>query len=276
MADRTYTIKEFIDNPFGKGSAALSTKTNKTEYLNRYNQLAKKGKICRLHQISEFEGRWLLHVMVPSENVDKDVYYDVVVEFYPKHSSLENSHYLTGYAVRFYSNCPSFTYTFLNVYYKWGLLIPEFKNKVKEEFLEKTPDTRNPFGVINYDKSIFFACHYIMTSNNQRLLQKDYLHKALHGGKTMKEFVADVNNADEKMVQIKEADRKLKELMGLDKQRDENLVTQMVGQMTNEKRKAEGSKHAKIVTAKTKIHAKKGTVKRAKVIKGKPKKGGKL
>lgn len=165
------TLKDFKNNPFGKGVTAFNNSSVKEALENRYNSLYKSGKKIKVAGVYLHKGDYYIHLLIPSES-ERTNDYDVVVRL-RKDGILDTSQFLSTSTVQFFSNCPSFTYSFAWVYSKHGLLIPELINKFDNIDFKKEPEVRNPYGVVNYDKSIFFACHYLLT--NMRYLNKAHL-----------------------------------------------------------------------------------------------------
>ena len=64
---------------------------------------------------------------------------------------------LNNYLVRFYSNDPSFVFTFAHAFAKHDLFIDDLKSKMNKESLNKVAKVRNSNDNIWYVKSLFFA-----------------------------------------------------------------------------------------------------------------------
>ena len=165
------TLKEFKNNPFGKGVTAFNNSSVKDSLEKRYNELYKSGKKINLSGVYIHKGDYYIHLLIPSES-ERPNHYDVVIRL-RKDGILNTSQFLSTSTVQFFSNCPSFTYSFAWVYKRHGLLIPELIEKFDNIDFKKEPEIRNPYGVVNYDKSIFFACHFLLS--NMRYLNKAHL-----------------------------------------------------------------------------------------------------
>lgn len=178
-------LKEFLQEymPLSKGSVKIPIKPIIDNYKSRYDKLIKEKSFS--HDVYKTtSGRTIVHVKVPSETVER-FYYDVLFELEPtfKAMSIEDCH------VRFFSNCPSFVYTYAYVFYhldpdgdqqktkKTGLLIPNLTRKIPkdrllmpgteeklpDEVLNKEPVLRNPRMLTIPDKSIYYAIFYLQS-----------------------------------------------------------------------------------------------------------------
>lgn len=163
---------EFYNNPSGKGNTAMGISVIKGEYSKRFDALKKKGLEFSINVYKESETSFYFHIKLPSETKLNN--YDTVIHFFDDFSDGKSGN-LKNYNVNFFSNCPSFIYTFATVYNETGLLIDFLGDKFNDEVLRKLPEHRNPDMNLSYDKSIFFACHYIMTDS--RYLQRFYLNR---------------------------------------------------------------------------------------------------
>lgn len=154
------TVKEYLDNPMGKGSTAITNRTAIQASLNfRYEDLVKKNKGLD-HKLFRYNDTFYIHVKIPSESKRENTY-DVVIMLSSLDEKFSTDINLNRYFMSVFSNCPSFVYTFAYVYNKYDMLIPELKDKYEHVTLESEPKIKNPAEIINYDKSIYFACKYI-------------------------------------------------------------------------------------------------------------------
>jgi len=67
--------------------------------------------------------------------------------------------------VEFFSNSPSFTFTYAYVLNVRNWLIGELKEKVDDRALKNPPKERNPDEVFGFEKSIFFSLFFIRHKN---------------------------------------------------------------------------------------------------------------
>ena len=166
-------IREYMDNPLGKGATIPGKQFIVEDYNNRFHKLVMEKEIQMNVFISG--NRYFYHFLIPTESDKRDNNYDIVIELSSneKHSLIDNS--LLNYDIKFFSNCPSFTYTYAYAYNMNGLLIPELGKLYEDIVLKRPPVSRNPGIITNYEKSIFFACKYILDDKN--LLDKKYINK---------------------------------------------------------------------------------------------------
>lgn len=173
------TIKEYVENPMGKGDAALGT--NKTVIkgvlTEKYQRLSHKKRIKAYCYDGTKKGQYTIHLVIPTET-ERDNTYDVVFEFTPSDKSLRDARTLKDYDVRVFANSPSFAYTFAYVYKKHDLLIESLTKKLGKQFVKVAPEVRNRYQIVSYEKYIFFGAMYIIESG---LLAKKTLDGKLQG-----------------------------------------------------------------------------------------------
>lgn len=147
------TFKEYITNPSGMGTAVMSyRKMYEDLYHGKWNLIMTRenGKID--YTIYKTGNAYYFHIKVPSETVDK-FYYDVVVKIKYDNSTtnLENE------PVQFFSNDPSFNYTFAHAFAKHNLHIKELEPKMSKAALNNVAKEKNPQDTIGYVKTLYFA-----------------------------------------------------------------------------------------------------------------------
>ena len=151
------TFYQYIQNPMGKENAVIS---NRTMYMDLYKAKLDKilvrenGKIE--HHCYSIGTKYMCYLKIPSEVVP-NFYYDVLVEFAPPKKVIGNSGSLKDYNVRFYSNDPSFVYTFAHAFIKNGLFIDKYSDKMSKEAIQKVAKEKNPKNQVGYVKSLYFA-----------------------------------------------------------------------------------------------------------------------
>lgn len=162
-------LREFLNNPIGKGDAsipnknliiaALSAKFEK--YTDGSGGAHKKidMKVYR-NSSSDVYYFWLV---VPTET-ERDNTYDVVFKFFDKDKKHKRDLSISNYDFQVFTNTPSFAYTYAYVYNKAGLIIPELSNKLGRTFYADSPDVRNRNQNVIYDKYIYFAARFILES----------------------------------------------------------------------------------------------------------------
>ena len=156
------TFDDYIQNPMGRENAVIS---NRNMYRDLYKAKLDKilvrenGKI-EYHCYS-IGTKYMCYLKIPSEVVPK-FYYDVLIEFSPS-KKLVGSGSLKDYNVRFFSNDPSFVFTFAHAFLKNGLFINNFSDKMSEKAIKEVAKEKNPKNQVGYVKSLYFA-YLIMQS----------------------------------------------------------------------------------------------------------------
>jgi len=151
------TLEEYIKNPMGS-----SVMTNRQVYQQMYSEkwdaikLKEDGLIkYTLYQSGE---DYYVHLKIPSEVVPK-FYYDTIVHFHPSKNKTSGviTKTLNDYDVQFYSNDPSFVYTFTHAFKKAGMFIKDLEYKMVTRALTDKAIEKNPKDEIGYVKSLYFA-----------------------------------------------------------------------------------------------------------------------
>lgn len=211
------TFDQYTQNPMGVANAVFSARemyrAMYTEKLNKI-MVREMGKIT--YHLYKSKSKYYTYIKVPSEVVDK-FYYDVIIEFTPpKDIKSKTSRTLKDYTVRFYSNDPSFVFTFTHAFIKNGMFITEFSDKMSKEAIKHKATMKNPKDEVGYVKSIYFA--YLIMQKYDLFNKIKYFDK--YDEKHVKRMVMD---ADTKIAQRteegakkskgkKKAARELKEL----------------------------------------------------------------
>lgn len=164
-------IMEYLDNPLGKGAILPGKNFIIDDYNRRFMNLVMDNKIS--HKILTSGDEYFIHLIISTESKERDNNYDVIIRFFPGNVTKKVSTTIKNYNIEVFSNCPSFTYTYAYAYNMNGLLISDLKDKYSKEILSKPPMSRNPGIIVNYEKSIYFACKYIIENDN--LLSKAHL-----------------------------------------------------------------------------------------------------
>lgn len=150
------TFDEYIQNPMGEKNAVIS---NRTMYRNYYQEkldkvmVREQGKID--YKAYTAGKRYIMYIKIPSEVVP-NFYYDVLIEFTPPKSQIVGFK-LDKYDVKFYSNDPSFVYTFAHAFKRNGMFFTEYEDKMSERALKEKADEKNPKDLVGYVKSLYFA-----------------------------------------------------------------------------------------------------------------------
>ena len=151
------TYDQYIQNPMGIANAVFS---NRDMYRNLYMTKLDKIMVREMGKIDyklyKSSSKYYVYIKIPSETIEK-FYYDVVIEFSePKEKSLIDTT-LKNYLVRFYSNDPSFVYTFAHAFIRNGMFINELKDVMSPEAIQQRAIEKNPSNQVGYVKSLYFA-----------------------------------------------------------------------------------------------------------------------
>lgn len=203
------TLKEFLDNPIGKGDASINvsliTDALSKKYSSSYTDEAigkkKKIEVKIFHQpVKDVYWIWMV---IPSET-GRGNSYDVVYKFSNPKPTNRVGVSISGFDIQIFANSPSFAYTYSYVYNQNNLLITDLSNKLGKIFMNTSPDTRNRNRVVLFDKYVFFGARYILES---KLLNKaiadaksakyntNYLYRNI---RTLKEIMTEYDRAEER------------------------------------------------------------------------------
>lgn len=160
------TMKQFLVNPTGSGSASVARRDRiRLDMNNRFNALYKKhkGKFkCNFYYDPKQNDIYYV-LNVPSEvYAEGGLYYDVVIKLKGDpnkkiHRLLENRE------MQVFSNSPNFTYTYAYVFNSLGMLVDWCKPKAAPKSLIESPTVRNPDNVLGFEKSVYFSILYVTT-----------------------------------------------------------------------------------------------------------------
>lgn len=181
------TLKNFL-NP--GGGSAMNSRLIIQNYLERYNQFIIKNVRLKAYHDGD---SYVFFIHVPSEKNHKyrsNIYYDIIIEFYlPKdRSELEESKRFDEYGIRCYSNCPTFTFQYCNIYNRIAALYRKIPAELySSEALSDPPNQTNPLKLTGIEKSIWFALHKIYLTTNYNKNKFDVI--VTNPGKKNKEFV---------------------------------------------------------------------------------------
>lgn len=202
------TLKEFLDNPMGKGSTAIANRNLIRDDLDRrYKKLLKDNKDFK-HTVYVEGHDYYFHFLIPSES-ERENTYDVIILLTEEDDNLKYDNFLYRYKVKFFSNCPSFTYTYAHVAFKYDRLINFLSKKYDKEVIKSAPVIRNPGEILNYEKSVYFACKYLI--DNPRLLNKMNL-KPIAIKLKREELKAKVRTDEKIQLEIKKENHRLSKL----------------------------------------------------------------
>lgn len=199
------TLKEFLDNPAGKGDSSLGRAAIISTLNGKYDELVKNKKIvCKVYRKMGISSEYFIHLIIPTET-ERDNTYDVVFHLY-KNKKENPTAKVKDYEVKFFTNTPSFAYTFLHVYAKNDLFEESLSNKFDKQFFKDAPVERNRFNVVNYDKYLFFGAKYVLESH---LLSEGSLNlRAINYAAPL--FNKSIRTFDQIMNEYRKAEKKLK------------------------------------------------------------------
>lgn len=169
-------IQELVTNPSGKASSYGANRLKIKEDLNkRYNSLLYKyaGFDYKVYKVGH---NYFVHFKIPSETYEK-LYYDIILEFIPEDSDATKDKNIIRYWIKFFSNSPAMMFTYTYVCYHNKLIPKDIIKFCSKNALRESPSIRNPVEVYGYEKSVYFACLYIMSHN---LYKKFELEKNLY------------------------------------------------------------------------------------------------
>lgn len=170
------TLDEYIRNPMSS-----SVMTNRKVYFDMYSEkwntikLRENGLIrYTLYNTGE---EYVVHFKIPSEVVPK-FYYDTIVRFFLTKGKKEEekSRMLTNYDVQFFSNDPSFAFTFAHAFNKNNLFIKDLESRMIPKCLKDRAIEKNPKDEVGYVKSLYFA--YLEIKDQGLLLKQLWKSKA--------------------------------------------------------------------------------------------------
>lgn len=152
------TLPEYIKSPMG-GMVLSQREMFKRIYQDKFDKLLlrENGKID--YTLYTNDDKYLIHFKIPSEAIH-NFYYDVVFEFSPAKKENNSESTLENYYVKFFSNDPSFIFTYAYVFKEKNLLIEDLKAKIGAKASDNAPKVTNPQKIVGYVKSFYFA--YLM------------------------------------------------------------------------------------------------------------------
>lgn len=211
-----YSYGQYINNPLGEKNSVI---TNRGMYYTMYKEkldkilLREGGKVK--YTLYKSKDKYYIHFKIPSEVVN-NFYYDTVIEFYTDDPIKEKVTNLRDYYVRFYSNDPSFVYTFAHAFIKNDLFIKDLESKMTKESRKHVAVEKNPGNLVGYVKSLFFA--YILIGDYS-LFSKAAFNNALPYNKS--KLLKEIENAKDKIKARQEEQEKI--VKQKRKEREDNI-----------------------------------------------------
>ena len=171
------TFDQYIQNPMGVKNAVISGREMyRTMYMNKLDKIMvrENGK-AEYHLFKDKGELYYAYIKVPSEVIE-NFYYDVIIEFRQpdKDKKIHNDRTLKNYKVRFYSNDPSFVFTFAHAFIKNDMFIKNYSDKMSKEAIKKVAKEKNPTNQVGYVKSLYFA--YLIMSKRRLFDKNKYLN----------------------------------------------------------------------------------------------------
>ena len=159
------TFDEYIQNPMGIKNAVFSHREMYRElYKNKFNKIMLREAGNLKYKLFKGLNNFYVYFKIPSEVIE-NFYYDVVIEFIPANELVKNDNSLSKYNIRFYSNDPSFVYTFAHAMKSNNMFINDLSSKMSKIALNTLAKERNPSNQPGYVKSIYFAYLAMKTFN---------------------------------------------------------------------------------------------------------------
>ena len=172
----------------GKGASVLSFAPIRNELDKQYSVLQHAISVTWYSLGKEY---LIAHVKVPSHSIE-NLFYDVLIEI-DINTIPDNVSVINNGNVRVFSNCPSFVFTFANVFNKNGDFIDWARSKYPKEIMKKDPEVRNPANVVSYERSLYLAFKYILSNGRN---YKNRVKLNLTNSKT-KDILKDVKTSEE-------------------------------------------------------------------------------
>ena len=194
------TFDQYINNPMGEKSSVVTQRGMYKElYSNKLGKiLLREGGRVNYYLYTD-KDRYLVYLKIPSEAIDK-FYYDVIIEFYTNDNGIKSSRSLKDYNVKFYSNDPSFVFTFAHAFIKNKIFCEDFVSKMSKEAVKHKASEKNPKNIVGYVKSLYFA--YLIMQNYGLFSKAKYETEG--NPYKQKELLKQIMNADEK-IQLRQA-----------------------------------------------------------------------
>lgn len=165
MDKKILTLFAYRDNPSGKGASFIPNGAEIKEKYKTEMESKEEDIKCRWYKVKD--KTLYCHIKLPSKSLSS-LMYDVVFEF----NLVGIEEYFDGKSIgsipfKFFSNCPSFTYTYANVFDEYKLIINWLKNKYETEVFKYDPDIRNGYKIISYEKSMYISTLYILDGRDR-------------------------------------------------------------------------------------------------------------
>ncbi len=212
------TYDGYIQNPMGIKNSVIS---NREMYRGMYIDKLDKILVREVGKVNYFlykdKNKFYVHMRIPSEVVDK-FYYDTIIEFYTDKKELLSSRTLSDYYVKFYSNDPSFVFTFAHAFIKNKIFIEDLESKMSKQAIQKNADIKNPANQVGYVKSLYFA--YLLMKQYGLFNKIQYETNAKPYNK--KELLTHIEHADTKIQKRQEGEAEQKKKKRIEREKSKN------------------------------------------------------
>lgn len=192
MASVNYqTLSQFLEAPFGA-----------KDVDNRQRLLKSYGASTNPVTVSGYtivDNTYMIHLKVPSDS-KSGTFYDVVIQFFSNLGEVQVGDSLENYFIQFFSNSPSFIYRYAVLYKQKGYMIDALQEKMDPEYADTLPTATNKDMKLTYDKSLFYACHFLLTKCRTTWLSKKYLKTRRM--ESLKEFLDDITSYEGKKIKF--------------------------------------------------------------------------
>ena len=202
----TLTMRQFLINPTGKGSASVARRDRiRADMEARYKKLYKNARrkfIVRPY-IDRTTDNLYFWFKIPSEDYYKeDLVYDVIIHFIPPANYTDETP-LDKFSINVFSDSPNFIFTYAYLFNSDDMVINWLKPKLPEKSLKDKPVTRNPDMSYGFEKSIYFSLLYL--SDHPELLKSRKLNKLKFN---KKQILSSIKTGYQKLEENKQARKK--------------------------------------------------------------------
>lgn len=240
------TMEQYITNPMQSPIlTATMRESMRSSYIKKFNALLLRehGVINYFLYKDEEHNKYYAYFKIPSETIER-FYYDTIIEFSADHTVKEAGNNLFKYNVRFYSNDPSFVYSYAYVFSRKGLFINQFADKMSQRALREPAKEKNPANQVGYVKTIYFA-YLFMKLRSFNDLDK---FKAQASVLNIGSLIATVMPADQKLGEREDAGERLsrkKEIAKKKAKREEEAAKKKASELAVKYTKKSGTGNIK-------------------------------
>ena len=188
------SFKEYISNPLGNKNTVFSSREMyRNMYTDKFNLIMVRENSKIDYKLYRGKDDYYIYLKIPSEKI-KEFYYDVVIQFIPQKASSSMEMSLDNYAAKYYSNDPSFVFTFAHAFIENNMFITDLKPKMSKQAVKKVAKEKNPDNQIGYVKSLYFAFLFM---KSRGLFKK--IHYEIAEKYDKKKLLSQIMEADEKI-----------------------------------------------------------------------------